>query len=79
MRRLPVNLRAAPQGNRIWAIASPRNITGLSEDWGTVQQSKHFNTDCAENQVKPQICTEKGRVTWAISCVPSRDNLIFSV
>ena len=58
---------ASGQGNRIWAITSRRNITGLPEDWGTVQQSKHFNTDCAEKQIKPQICTEKGRVTSAKS------------
>ena len=44
-----------------------------------MQQSKHFNTDCTEEQVRPRICTEKGRVTWATSCVPTRYNLIFSV
>jgi hypothetical protein len=44
-----------------------------------MKQSKNFNTDCAEKQVKPQIFTEKGPFTWETSCVPYRDNLFFSV
>ncbi len=67
------------QGNRVRAIPSGRHTAGLTEDWGTVQRSKHFNTEFTEKKLKPQIFTEKSRVTWATSCVRSRTNSNFSV
>ncbi len=43
-----------------------------------VQKSKHFNTDFTERKIKPQICTENGRITRAVSCVYSPIILLFS-